>query len=130
MSVADMLAAARGGPAAAKPHAESAKAGDTGFAATKPPAVKPPPASGAKMTVEQMLAAARGGATAPKPPAKAPPAPKPADEPASAREDEGEPTAPPAPEKPAAKPAASGKVDRSTMSVADMIAWCRQHDAK
>ena len=71
--------------------------------------VKPKPAAAAKpgkASVADILAAARGGGG--KPAAAAPPKAEPA----------------------AAKPQATAKVDRSKMSVADMLAWCRQHDAK
>ncbi len=69
------------------------------------------------------LAAARAGETAVAPPATQ----EPANEPAASIED-----VPPAAEQPAAvvEQAATGEVDRSTMSVDDMIAWCREHDAK
>lgn len=85
-----------------------------------------PKAAGGKMSVAEMLAAARaeksGGATAPVA-AKETPAAEP------------EPAAEPTPETPAAAPAAEAKVgipkvDRSAMSVADMLAYCREHDAK
>jgi hypothetical protein len=118
MSVAEMLAAARGGKPAAKTQTEAASSAPVPKATAAPPAK----ADGPKMTVEQMLAAARAGATASKPAAKTAPPPEPAGEPASAG---GE--AAPAPAK---KPSTTGKVDRSTMSVADMLAWCREHDAK
>jgi hypothetical protein len=116
-SVADMLAAARGGgaskPAAAAPKAEGAPA----------PAK---PAAGnvdrSKMSVADMLAAARAGGATGAPPAAAPSAP--AEKPAA--------TSKPAPApKAAASPAVSGeKVDKSKMSIDDMVAWCREHDAK
>jgi hypothetical protein len=125
MSVAEMLAAARGGDAAkgAAPAAPKAK---------EAPAAKPagaaPKAKG-KMSVAEMLAAARaadaGGGAAVKAPAEEA-------TPTAAEE------APAAPPKPAAevtapaKPAAGEikRVDRSKMSVAEMIAYCREHDAK
>jgi hypothetical protein len=70
------------------------------------------------MSVAEMLAAARTGAGGSES------APTPA-EPA-AEEAAEEPTVAATP-KPAAKSPA-GKVDRSKMSVADMIAYCREHD--
>ena len=88
---------------------------------------KPAKAAGGKMSVAEMLAAARaeksGGA-----PAAPTPAPVEAKE-APAKEPEP-PTSEPAPEP--AKPTTPGivKVDRSSMSVADMLAYCREHDAK
>jgi hypothetical protein len=122
MSVADMLAAARGGggggAAAAKPAAPKAKADAPAKAAAPKAAAPGAPMDRSKMSVADMLAAARagGGGAAPaaeeaaeEAPAKVAPAAKPA--------------------KAAAAKPAGGKVDRSTMSVADMIAYCRQHDA-
>jgi hypothetical protein len=102
-SVADILAAARGG--AAKPAAK--------------------PAAGPKMSVAEMIAAAKaGGAPGAAPAAKA----TPPGEPASAAAK----PAPAAPAKKAAAPAAksSEKVDKSKMTIADMVAWCREHDTK
>lgn len=114
-SVADMLAAARGGgagkPAAAapaKPKAEGAPA------AAKPAAGQ---VDRSKMSVADMLAAARAGGAV----GAAPVAPNaPAEEPVAASKS--------APK--AAAPAKSGeKVDKSKMSIDDMVAWCRAHDA-
>jgi hypothetical protein len=123
-SVADMLAAARAGGAAkaggAPPTAAKAK--------EAPAAAKP--AAGAKvdrskMTVADMLAAARSGGAA----GAAPAAPKAA---ASAPAEEAEEAPAPAPVKKAAPAAAKSteKVDKSKMSIDDMIAWCREHDTK
>ena len=101
-------------------------AGKGGAAATPAPVKKqaaaadePAKADRSKMSVAEMLAAARteksGGA---------PPAPAPAEEAPSAE-----------PEPAAAEPVAesstgdSAKVDRSSMSVADMIAYCHEKDA-
>jgi hypothetical protein len=121
-SVAEMLAAARaakaGGAAAAPAKAKEA-----------PAAAKP--AAGAKvdrskMSVADMLAAARAGGSA----GAAPAAPK-AAVPAAPTE-EAEEAAAPAPAKKAAPAAAKSteKVDKSKMSIDDMIAWCREHDTK
>jgi hypothetical protein len=104
-STADILAAARGG-------AGSAPAA---------PAAKP---AGGKLSTADILAAARGKASAPAAAAAAPPAPA---EPAVAE------AAPPA-STPAAAPAAATSgvvksVDKSGMSVDEMIAYCRSHDA-
>jgi hypothetical protein len=79
-------------------------------------AAKPAPAK-KKMSVAEMLAAARGEKSedaAPAPVEEAPPAEP---EPAAAE--------------PAAESSADGvvKVDRSSMSVAEMIAYCREKDA-
>ncbi len=115
-SVAEMLAAARGQggvPAPAKPAPATPTTKPQATAATKTPG---------KLSTADILAAARGkAATAPEakapveesPVAKAAPAEKPAPAPAAK-----------------APAAASEKVDRTKMSVAEMIAWCRTHDAK
>jgi hypothetical protein len=115
-SVADMLAAARGGGAAkpaaapAKPKAEAAPA------ATKPAAGK---VDRSKMSVADMLAAARAGGAS-----GAPAAPSaPAEEPVAASKPA------PAP-KATAAPKSGEKVDKSKMSIDDMVAWCRAHDTK
>lgn len=121
MSMADILAAARGGAApAAKPAAETpAKP-----AAVAKPAAKPAdggkPAAG--MSVADILAAARGNAPA-APAAKA--APAPAAPPAPAAE---EPAAeePAAPAPPAAKPAASAPKGALPTDVAGILAYCRK----
>ena len=90
---------------------EMARMQDKGKAGGGGPAAKP---AGAKASTADILAAARGGAK----PAAAAPAPAPKAE-----------TPKPAAATP--KPAAGGivRVDKSTMSVADMIAYCRAHDA-
>jgi hypothetical protein len=121
-SVADMLAAARGG-GAAKPAGDApAKAKAAGAtAAAKPAAGK---VDRSKMSVADMLAAARAGGATGSGGAAAPNAP--AEEPAATS-------------KPATKPkvaaavatANSGeKVDKSKMSIDEMVAWCRAHDTK
>jgi hypothetical protein len=119
-SVADMLAAARGGGTAKPGTAAPAKAkGEAAPAAAKPAAGK---VDRSKMSVADMLAAARAGGALGAAPAAAPNAP--AEEPAAA-------SAPKAAPKVAAAPAKSGeKVDKSKMSIDDMVAWCREHDTK
>jgi hypothetical protein len=117
-SVADMLAAARGGGAAKPAAAVPAKA----KSADAPAAAKPAgaPVDRSKMSVADMLAAARAGGAAGSAPAAATPSATPAA------------AAAPAPPKEAA-PAASKsteKVDKSKMSIDDMVAWCRAHDTK
>jgi hypothetical protein len=127
-SVADILAAARAGKAApAKTAGEMAKA-ETTTAKAAPAASatgEPAKVDRSKMSVAEMLAAARGGgAPAAKPgPATAIPA-----EPA-AEEEVAEPPA----ESPAPAAAATGDVrpvDKSKMTIDQMIAYCREHDAK
>jgi hypothetical protein len=118
-SVADILAAARGnkpagGPPAAKPKAEAAPA-------------KGKPAAGApvdrsKMSVADMLAAARAGGAA----GSAPAAPKAAPAEQSAKA----PAAAPAKKAAPAAAKSSEVVDKSKMSIEDMVNWCRQHDTK
>ncbi len=126
-SVAEIMAAAR----VPKESGTTAKA-----APAKPPAPKAAPAKvdRSKMSVADMIAAARaekGGGAAPAPVATAPAAvvaPAAVEEPAveeTVAEEAVVET--PAPSK---APEASGKVDRSTMSVEDMIAWCREHDGQ
>jgi hypothetical protein len=125
-SVADILAAARAGKAPAKP------AGDAPEAATKSDA---PAASGApakvdrsKMSVADMLAAARaGGAGVAK--TASPAAAAPAEQ--TAESDAAEPA-------PVTAPASVTKtesgdikpVDKSKMTIDQMIAYCREHDSK
>jgi len=142
LSVAEMLAAARTKPgvapaASSTPSAaQQLEAARVKPAAAKPAAAKPAaPVEAApsakldpkKMSVAEMLASARGqgGASA----SKAPLAPPVAvvapavEETTSAVED-----AVPAEAAPA--PAQVTKIDRSKMSVAEMIAYARQADAK
>jgi len=115
-SVADMLAAARGG--VATPAAAAAKAKTAGAPAAAKPAGAPVDRS--KMSVADMLAAARaGGAVGAAPAAATPAAPAAVAKPAAAAK-----KAAPA----AAK--SSEKVDKSKMSIDDMVAWCRAHDTK
>jgi hypothetical protein len=127
-STADILAAARGGaeapakPAAAAPATEAAKTPAAPAAPAKP--------AGGKMSTADILAAARGKADAPAAPAA--PAPAPATPPkAEATPPKAEaptPAATPA----AAEPASGGvvKVDRSSMTVQQMIDYCHDKDAK
>src|SRR4051812_18267918 len=110
LSVAEMMAAARGG-GAAKPAAVAPAKAKAAPAAAKPAVDR------SKMSVADMLAAARaGGAVGAAPAAK--PAPNaPAEEPVAA-------SAPKAAPKAAAAPGQSGeKVDKSKMSIDDMVAW-------
>jgi hypothetical protein len=137
-SVADILAAARGGakPAAAAPAAgakpstadilAAARAKSAAPAADKPAAAAAPakaaPAAGLtnKASTADILAAARAKAAAPKAEAT-PPAPPAAPPPAP------EPTAPAAVEKVAAKPAAKGALPKDP---AGIVAYCRKADTK
>lgn len=116
-STADILAAARGGAAPAAKKSESKAEAPAAPAKTDSEKV-----DRSKMSVADMLAAARGEKSAP---AAAAPA-----EPAAPVEE-----APPAAAEPVeeAPPAADSggvvKVDRSSMSMDDMIAYCREKDA-
>jgi hypothetical protein len=122
-STADILAKLKGGggaaPAAPAKKEEAPKAAPKAEAPASPAKV-----DRAKMSVAEMLAAARGGAAA-APAAKSEPkveapAPAPASEPPAAE------AASPA------SPKAEGgvvKIDRSGMSVAEMVAYCREKDA-
>ena len=122
-SVADILAAARAGKAGATPAAEKPKA----ESAAKPQTAAKMDRS--KMSVADMLAAARAGGAVGAAPAEATTQPEaaPAEEVAAAE---------PVVEAPAASEVAapSGKtiqrVDKSGMSIDDILAYCRQHDAK
>jgi hypothetical protein len=128
MSVADMLAAARAGGA---PKAGGEAPSETAKAKPAPAAEKPaaPKVDRSKMSVADMLAAARAGGAAGSAPAKpaAPAKPKPPPEPVA---EEEEAPAAPVVEKKAPTPKSSEKIDKSKMSIDDMIAWCREHDAK
>ena len=112
-STADILAAARGeaqGAAPAQPKAESQPSAKS---------EEPGKLDRSKMSVADMLAAARGeAAPEPAPAAEAPAA---------------EPEPPPvATETPAAEPASAdgvvGPVDKSSMSIEEMMAYCREKD--
>jgi hypothetical protein len=137
-SVADILAAARAGKAGgapAKTQAESAPAAPKAEAAPAPEKSAAAKVDRSKMSVADMIAAARAGGAqgtaaapaAPKPQAKATPS---AEEAPAAEEAPVEEPVIEAP--PAAKPAAKSteKVDKSKMSIGDILAWCREHDAK
>jgi hypothetical protein len=125
-SVADILAAARagkgGGAAPAKTQAE-AKPAAAGPQAAAPTA---PKVDRSKMSVADMLAAARAGGAA-----GSAPATKPKAELAPAEESEEEAgSAAPAAKPPAAVAKSTEKVDKSKMTIDDIIAWCRAHDTK
>lgn len=127
MSAADILAAARSGDSGAKAEAPPAPA----KAEPDPPAAAAAPSKPAgKMSVSDMLAAARSSDAAtqaePAPAADPEPEPEPAAEEPVA--EETTPVEEPAAEAPAAEE--DGKVDRSSMSVDDMLAYCRDKDAE
>ncbi len=124
-STADILAKLKGGAGgAAKKPADGA----TASASAKPKPQAEPAKSGkpdrAKMSVADMLAAARGGA-----------APKPdAGEAASAAGESTPEPSPPTAEVTAPEPAPKSeggivKVDKSGMSIEEMLVYCRKHDA-
>jgi hypothetical protein len=135
-SVADILAAARGSKAPGGEVASATGADATKAAPTPAPAkptTAPAKVDRSKMSVAEMLAAARAGGAPGNAPPKTPAAP--AKTPAAPVV--GEPTeeavATTAGDKVAeaaspTKPAE--KVDKSKMSIEDILAWCRQHDAK
>jgi hypothetical protein len=115
-STADILGAARGGIApAAKAEAKPAPAASTSA---------PAKVDRSKMTVADMLAAARAGAVTGAAPAAAPPAVQEAAKSAPAVEKA------PAAAASAAKAPSGETVDKSKMTIDEMIAWCRQHDTK
>lgn len=120
-STADILAAARGGAAPVKAEPAAAKPATPAAA----PAAKP---AGGKLSTADILAAARSKAAAPaatpEPIAAEPPAAEPAPSAAAPATPAAAPTA-------AAAPAGGVvKVDRSSMSVDEMIAYCRSKDAQ
>lgn len=125
-SVADILAAARSGAAkpAASPPAPKKEA------APKAAEAAPAKVDPKKMSTADILAMARGGKSA-APAAKAPP-----EEPALNAPAE-EPVATPAEPEPVAEatpaPAvktSSGPIDKSAMSIEQMVAYCHEHDAE
>jgi pyruvate/2-oxoglutarate dehydrogenase complex dihydrolipoamide acyltransferase (E2) component len=112
-STADILAKLKGGGGAAPAAAPAAKK----EAPTAAPATGKAADRG-KMSVADMIAAAKGGGA---PTAKAEPAPVKEEAPAA-----------PAPAAEAASPKSEGgvvKIDRSGMSVDQMVAYCREKDA-
>jgi hypothetical protein len=140
-STADILAAARGNAAAAAPAAKAAPPAvkDAPAEAKKPAAPAPNPAtSTGKLSTADILAAARANkaaAAAPKAAAPAPAAPAVVEEPAATVVEEApEPAAEPevAPEPVAAveKPAAVKSSGAKPRGTAEILAWCREHDAK
>ncbi|NOZ40576.1 MAG: hypothetical protein GXP24_10160 [Planctomycetes bacterium] len=120
-STADVLAALRGG---GKPAAKPAAAKVEKPAAAKPAAAKegPTKVDRSKMSVAEMIAAARGGAK----PAKSEPEAEPEAKVETTPTSEPE-TASPTAE--AASPSVAGPVDKSGMSVEEMVAYCREKDA-
>jgi hypothetical protein len=143
-SVADILAAARGGkgaPAKAPAGEVAAATGQTAAPATAPAAAKPAPpkVDRSKMSVADMLAAARAGGAAGSAPKAAAPVAKTQVEDRPGRAEAATPQEEVEPEAvevakpvPAAAPVAKStvKIDKSKMSIDDMLAWCRAHDAK
>jgi hypothetical protein len=126
-SVADILAAARGGAAAKAPATGAASAAKPA-AAPKAVGAAPAKIDRSKMSVADMLAAARaGGASGSKPAA---PAAKPQAEPAPPAEEAVEKAPEPVAETSAAKPAATVGIDKKSMTIDQMVAWCREHDTK
>lgn len=134
-SVADILAAARTGKTAAPAASKSGEPASAGAKAAPAPKASSTPAKvdRAKMSVADMLAAARAGGSAG---AAAAPAPPKAAASAPVKEGEPEASAPAPVKKPfAGEPASAGgkmteRIDKSQMSIDDMVAWCRQHDTK
>ncbi len=129
-STADILAALRGG-ATAKPASRPVSAGGSKPvkpAPPKPAAVPAAKVDRSKMSVADMLAAARGAKAAGLAPAAPAPAqpqaePEPA-EVAAAEEPVAKDTGP------ASKPVSTEKVDKKSMTIDQMVAWCRARDTK
>ena len=138
-SVADILAAARGGAkpaeAEAKPASKAQSTADILAAARSKPAEAQAPAASEttakvdpkKLSVADMLAMARG--QKPAEGAAAAPVAKPAPEPV-AEEPTAVEEAPAEVEEALAAAPAPGKVDRTKMSVDEMVAYCRKVDVK
>jgi hypothetical protein len=130
-STADILAALRGGGGAAKTQAAREPASAGGGASAKPAAPKPAAAPAgkadrSKMSVADMLAAARAGkAPAAAPTPANPPAESEAVEEVAEETSAGE-VASAAGE--TAKESSGAKIDKKSMTIDQMIAWCRQHD--
>lgn len=122
-STADILAKLKGGagaaPAAKKEEAPQPKP------ESKPAAGAPAKVDRAKMSVAEMLAAARGGAAA-APAAKSEPAAPKAETPVAPKAEAPAPTPAPAPK----SEGGIVKIDKSGMSVAEMVAYCREKDAE
>jgi len=144
MSVADILAAARGAQASKKATAAVKQTKSLPPAAHAQPPTKVEPGK-KKMSVADILAAARAEKRAVASPPDASSPEQAASQPASASAAHQEPAGeaaepamiseaePGLSQSPAAEqttPAAprGGKVDRSRMSVAEIVAWCREHD--
>ena len=121
-STADILAAARGGAAPAKPAAEKPAPAETAAA----PAASDAPAKvdRSKMSVADMLAMARGGKPSGEAPAAPEPAAPPAGEAAAAAEVVAESS------EPSDELGEIKRVDKSSMSVDEMIAHCRNADGR
>lgn len=116
-STADILAAARGDAASAK------KSEPKEAAPTAPAKAESTKVDRSKMSVADMLAAARGEKSAPAAEAPAEPA-------APAEEEQPAAAAEPAEEAPpAANSGGVVKIDKSSMSIEDMLAYCREKDA-
>jgi hypothetical protein len=128
-SVADILAAARAGKAPVKPAGETAKAVESKAETAPTKSAAPPKVDRSKLSVADMLAAARaGGAGVEKTPAAKPQADAPV---ASAAEEAPAETAP----APVAAVSSGGTteikpVDKSKMTIDEMVAYCREHDSK
>ena len=130
MSVADVLAAARAGKggATAKPTAKEPSSTKAAVSAKKdsPPAAGSKAVDASKMSVADVLAAARGekSGEAPAPTKEA--EPKSAAPQAEVAKQESAATVPAEQKAPAEKKAPAGDLPTET---ADIIAWCREHDA-
>jgi pyruvate/2-oxoglutarate dehydrogenase complex dihydrolipoamide acyltransferase (E2) component len=125
-STSDILAKLRGGGGGAAPAAPAKK--EEAPKAEAKPAAAPGKVDRGKMSVAEMLAAARGGAAAAPAAKSEPPAPK-VEAPAPAKVEAPAAAATP-PAVKASSPGGVVKVDRSKMSVAQMVAYCREKDAE
>jgi hypothetical protein len=131
-SVADILAAARAGKAGGATAAKASSGSAPAAAKTPAAPSASPKVDKSKMSVADMIAAAppggAGGAAAAAPEAKAP-AVKPQAE-TEPQEEAEEAAASPAAKAPPPAAKSTEKIDKSKMSIDDIIAWCREHDSK
>ena len=126
-SVADILAAARSGKAAG---ATAPAAAPVAKPAAPPASAAPANVDRSKMSVADMLAAARAGGAAGAAPAASTTAAATPVEQAAAPASEPAPVAAASTVAPAVKASSGEKVDKSKMTIDQMIAWCREHDTK
>jgi hypothetical protein len=137
-STADILAKLRGGGGAPAKPAGAAPAEKAASPPAKPATPKPAAAPAgkvdrSKMSVADMLAAARAGkagGSAPAAAAPAPTEPEPVEDAAEASVGEPALAGGQTSAESIKRPNSGGPIDKKTMSIDQMCAWCREHDAK